>query len=96
MTDAFEVQGDFSPAQTSDFSPAETFVDAAEPVAAEPALPNGFVKLGLAAELLRAVPAGQEVCSWLICTRAFQRRYGLGIARPAPVPVGPPYLASCW
>ena len=55
MTDAFEVQGDFSPAQTSDFSPAETFVDTAEPVAAEPALPNGFVKLGLAAELLRAV-----------------------------------------
>ena len=35
MTDAFEVQGDFSPAQTSDFSPAETFVDTAEPVAAE-------------------------------------------------------------
>ena len=55
MTDAFEVQGDFSPAQTSDFSPAETFVDTAEPVAAEPALPNGFVKLGLATELLRAV-----------------------------------------
>ncbi|MFO1072859.1 MAG: FAD-dependent oxidoreductase [Geminicoccaceae bacterium] len=38
--------------------------------------------------MLRAVPPGQEVCSWLICTRAFQRRYGLGIARPAPVPVG--------
>jgi succinate dehydrogenase/fumarate reductase flavoprotein subunit len=39
--------------------------------------------------MLRAVPAGQEVASWLICTRAFQRRYGLGISRPAPVPAGP-------
>jgi hypothetical protein len=28
--------------------------------------------------MLRTVPAGQEVASWLICTRAFQRRYGLG------------------
>ena len=26
--------------------------------------------------------------SWLICTRAFQRRYGLGVSRPAPVPLG--------
>ena len=32
---------------------------------------------------------GQEVASWLICTRAFQRRYGLGITRPAPLPVRP-------
>jgi succinate dehydrogenase/fumarate reductase flavoprotein subunit len=39
--------------------------------------------------MLRAVPPGQEVASWLVCTRAFQRRYGLGIARPAPVPVAP-------
>ena len=39
------------------------------------------------AAMLRAVPAGQEVVSWLVCTRAFQRRYGLGIARPAPIPV---------
>ncbi|MGH1451630.1 MAG: FAD-dependent oxidoreductase [Paracoccaceae bacterium] len=31
---------------------------------------------------------GSDAVSWLICTRAFQRRYGLGIARPAPVPVG--------
>ncbi|UFN47677.1 FAD-dependent oxidoreductase [Roseomonas sp. OT10] len=41
------------------------------------------------AALLRAVRPGQEVASWLICTRAFQRRYGLGIARPAPLPVRP-------
>ena len=39
--------------------------------------------------MLRAVPAGQEVASWLICTRSFQRRYGLGISRPAPLPVEP-------
>lgn len=26
---------------------------------------------------------------WLICTRAFQRRYGMGIARPFPLPLGP-------
>lgn len=39
--------------------------------------------------MLRAVPDGQEVASWLICTRAFQRRYGLGISRPAPLPVQP-------
>jgi succinate dehydrogenase/fumarate reductase flavoprotein subunit len=38
--------------------------------------------------MLRAVPSGQEVASWLVCTHAFQRRYGLGIARPAPLPVG--------
>jgi succinate dehydrogenase/fumarate reductase flavoprotein subunit len=43
--------------------------------------------------LLRAVPPGREVASWLICTRAFQRRYGLGIARPTPLPVGP-YIRS--
>ena len=39
--------------------------------------------------LLRAVPKGAVPQSWLICTRAFQRRYGLGISRPAPVPAGP-------
>lgn len=39
--------------------------------------------------MLRAVPPGQEVASWLVCTRAFQRRYGLGIARPSPLPLGP-------
>ena len=39
--------------------------------------------------MLRAVPKGQEVASWLVCTRAFQRRYGLGFARPAPLRVAP-------
>ena len=43
--------------------------------------------------MLAAVPPGQEVASWLVCTRAFQRRYGLGIARPTPLPVGP-YIRS--
>jgi superfamily II DNA/RNA helicase len=42
MTDAFEVQGEFAPAQNTDFAPA-------------PATPNGFVRLGLAPELIRAV-----------------------------------------
>ena len=41
------------------------------------------------AALLRATPKGQEAASWLICSRAFQRRYGLGYARPAPLPVAP-------
>ncbi|WP_051956041.1 FAD-dependent oxidoreductase [Beijerinckia mobilis] len=37
----------------------------------------------------QAVPPGEEVASWLICTHAFQRRYGLGISKPFPLPVGP-------
>ena len=32
---------------------------------------------------------GNEVASWLICSHRFQRRYGLGISRPFPLPVGP-------
>jgi len=43
--------------------------------------------------MLDAIPRGQEAASWLICTRAFQRRYGLGIARPTPIPVEP-YIRS--
>src|SRR5258708_20275002 len=43
--------------------------------------------------MLDVIPQGQEVASWLICTRAFQRRYGLGIARPTPIPVEP-YIRS--
>jgi succinate dehydrogenase/fumarate reductase flavoprotein subunit len=35
--------------------------------------------------MLSAVAPGREVASWLVCTRAFQRRYGLGIARPTPM-----------
>jgi succinate dehydrogenase/fumarate reductase flavoprotein subunit len=38
--------------------------------------------------MLRATPQGREVASWLVCARAFQRRYGLGVARPAPFPEG--------
>ncbi|WID99820.1 FAD-dependent oxidoreductase (plasmid) [Bosea vestrisii] len=45
------------------------------------------------AAMLAAVPDGEEVASWLVCTRAFQRRYGLGIARPTPLPVEP-YIKS--
>lgn len=37
----------------------------------------------------RAVPEGEESCSWLVCDHRFQRRYGLGFARPAPVPLWP-------
>ncbi|MCY1282385.1 3-oxosteroid 1-dehydrogenase [compost metagenome] len=39
--------------------------------------------------MVEAVPEGEEVCSWLICDHRFQRRYGLGHARPAPLPVWP-------
>ncbi|NIE75160.1 FAD-dependent oxidoreductase [Pantoea sp. Ap-967] len=39
--------------------------------------------------MLAAVPQGEPACSWLICDHRFQRRYGLGYARPAPLPVGP-------
>jgi len=48
MTDTFDVQGDFAPAQTLDIS--------AEAVAqATPVAPNGFLKMGLARELIQAV-----------------------------------------
>jgi superfamily II DNA/RNA helicase len=49
MTDTFEVQGSFAPADSADLS----FDTTAAPAAA--ALPNGFIKLGLAPELIRAV-----------------------------------------
>lgn len=38
-------------------------------------------------DLFRAVPAGEPVEAWLICDHAFQRRYGLGAARPRPFPL---------
>lgn len=41
------------------------------------------------AAMVARVPEGQEVVSWLICDHRFQRRYGLGHARPFPIPVGP-------
>jgi succinate dehydrogenase/fumarate reductase flavoprotein subunit len=39
--------------------------------------------------LLAAVPAGQPVEAWLVCDHAFMRHYGLGAAKPAPMPLGP-------
>ena len=42
----------------------------------------------LAQLLLQDAPEGAVPEAWLICTRAFQRRYGLGISRPFPVPMG--------
>ncbi|MCY1402658.1 3-oxosteroid 1-dehydrogenase [compost metagenome] len=36
-----------------------------------------------------AAAPGEEVASWLICSHSFQRRYGLGISRPFPLPVTP-------
>src|SRR6478735_2528330 len=63
MTDAFEAQGDFAPVQSDNFAiageaefisittPAVEGIQAAE----QPKAPNGFVKLGLAPELIAAV-----------------------------------------
>lgn len=34
-----------------------------------------------------ALAPGAEQASWLVCDRHFLRRYGLGIVRPAPVPI---------
>jgi superfamily II DNA/RNA helicase len=48
MTDTFEVQGDLAPAEFSD-SAIDTTVQSL------PVAPNGFLKLGLAPELIRAV-----------------------------------------
>nr|WP_145545469.1 FAD-dependent oxidoreductase [Variovorax boronicumulans] len=41
------------------------------------------------AAMVAQAPAGEEVCSWLVCDHRFQRLYGLGHARPFPLPVGP-------
>jgi succinate dehydrogenase/fumarate reductase flavoprotein subunit len=40
------------------------------------------------AAMIDAVPPGQEVASWLVCDHRFLRRYGLGAAKPFPVPHG--------
>jgi succinate dehydrogenase/fumarate reductase flavoprotein subunit len=45
------------------------------------------------AAMVAAVPQGQEVASWLICDHRFQRRYGLGFAKPFPLPLTP-YIRS--
>src|SRR5438034_3166917 len=50
MTDTFEARGDFAPADTSD-SIADSITD----TAAAPVAPNGFLKLGLARELMLAI-----------------------------------------
>lgn len=47
------------------------------------------------AAMVASVPEGQEVASWLICDHRFQRRYGLGYAKPFPLPVTP-YLRSAY
>jgi succinate dehydrogenase/fumarate reductase flavoprotein subunit len=39
--------------------------------------------------MVAAAPQGEEVASWLMCSHRFQRRYGLGISRPFPLPVTP-------
>ena len=41
------------------------------------------------AAMVAAVPEGQEVASWLVCDHRFQRRYGLGFAKPFPLPLTP-------
>jgi succinate dehydrogenase/fumarate reductase flavoprotein subunit len=41
------------------------------------------------AGLFAAVPAGEAVEAWLVCDHRFIRHYGLGHAKPAPMPLGP-------
>jgi succinate dehydrogenase/fumarate reductase flavoprotein subunit len=38
--------------------------------------------------LLAATPNGEPVEAWLICDARFMRRFGLGAAKPAPMPKG--------
>ncbi|KAF1022611.1 MAG: 3-oxosteroid 1-dehydrogenase [Paracidovorax wautersii] len=38
--------------------------------------------------LLKTVAPGQPVHAWLVCDHPFIRRYGLGAAKPAPLPLG--------
>lgn len=38
--------------------------------------------------LLAAMPEGEAPRSWMICDHRFIRRWGLGIVRPAPLPMG--------
>ena len=55
MTDTFQVQGDFAPAESS-FVAEISVQDAPEHLAADvTAEPNGFIELGLAPELVQAV-----------------------------------------
>ena len=43
--------------------------------------------------LMRTVGAGDELAAFLVCDHRALRRYGLGFAKPFPIPVGP-YLRS--
>jgi superfamily II DNA/RNA helicase len=52
MTDSFQGQGDFAPADSIVSAIATPTADLAQGVSAEP---NGFVELGLAPELVQAV-----------------------------------------
>ncbi len=45
--------------------------------------------------LLAATAPGQPVQAWLVCDHTFIRRYGLGAAKPAPMPLGG-HLASAY
>jgi succinate dehydrogenase/fumarate reductase flavoprotein subunit len=38
--------------------------------------------------LLGTTQAGEEACAWLVCDHRFQRRYGLGFAKPFPFALG--------
>lgn len=48
---------------------------------------NGYYDV--TAAMVRAVPPGEEVACWLIADHRFVRRYGLGFAKPFPLPIGP-------
>ena len=39
--------------------------------------------------LFAAIPRGETVEAWLLCDHRFIRRYGLGHAKPAPLPLAP-------
>jgi succinate dehydrogenase/fumarate reductase flavoprotein subunit len=41
------------------------------------------------AALFAVIPPGEPVEAWLVCDRRFIRRYGLGHAKPAPLPLWP-------
>ena len=53
MTDTFQVQGDFAPAES--FAADISVIDTVESTEAVTAEPNGFIELGLAPELVQAV-----------------------------------------
>ena len=55
MTDTLQVQGEFAPADTSLPVSEAVFAAQAPEAPAAPVLPEGFVRLGLAAELVQAV-----------------------------------------